>query len=106
LIFLKRRDQSDVPKEMKLLNENLQQITKTIEEISNDQRDIIKKFKFEMENFVAERTLDSCIKTLNMSMQLANVREQLLEIYKQYISILESELRLNLKDDKKKKSIN
>lgn len=98
VIFLRRRDQDESVRETKILNENLQHIVKSIEEISDEQREIVKRFKLEMENFVTERTLDSCIKTLNSSMQLANVREQLLAIYKQYISILESELKIALKE--------
>ncbi|HKR74842.1 MAG TPA: hypothetical protein VJR94_12120 [Candidatus Nitrosocosmicus sp.] len=98
VIFLRRRDKDESVRETKILNENLQHIVKSIEEISDEQREIIKRFKLEMDDFVTERTLDSCIKTLNSSMQLANVREQLLAIYKQYISILESELKLALKD--------
>lgn len=101
MIFIKRHGQSDPSRETKLLDENLQQIIKSIEEISDDQRDIVRKFKSEMQNFVTERSLDSCIKTLNLSMQLANVREQLLEIYKQYISILEKELKITLQENEK-----
>jgi len=101
VIFLRRRNQDDFNLETKILDENLQHIVKSIEEISDDQREIVKRFKVEMENFVIERTLDSCIKTLNSSMQLANVREQLLVIYKQYISILESELKKALKENQK-----
>ena len=104
MIFSRRRDESDYVKETKLLNENLQHLVKSIEEASDDQREIVKQFKVEMENFVTERTLDSCIKALNLSMQLANLREQLLGIYKQYISILESELRTALKENEKKTS--
>lgn len=102
MIFSRRRDAGDHVKETKLLNENLQHLVKSIEEVSDDQREIVKQFKVAMENFVTERTLDSCIKTLNLSMQLANIREQLLEIYKQYISILENELRTALKENEKK----
>ena len=98
VIFLRRRDQGESVRETKILNDNLQHIVKSIEEISDEQREIVKRFKLEMENFVTERTLDSCIKTLNSSMQLANVREQLLATYKQYISILESELKIALKE--------
>ena len=98
-MFLRKKDSSqNLAKETKILNKNLQPIIKSIEESSDEQREIVKKFKLEMENFVTERSLESCIKTLNLSMQLANVREQLLETYKQYISILESELKDSIKN--------
>lgn len=98
MIFSRGRSQDEPIRETKILNENLQHIIKSIEELSDDQREIVKRFKVEMENFVTERTLDSCVRTLNSSMQLANVRDQLLAIYKEYISILESELRIALKE--------
>ena len=98
MIFSRGRSQDEPIRETKILNENLQHIIKSIEELSDEQREIVKRFKVEMENFVTERTLDSCVRTLNSSMQLANVRDQLLAIYKEYISILESELRIALKE--------
>jgi hypothetical protein len=99
-MFLKKRDSTQNPiKETKILNKNLQPIIKSIEETSDEQREIVKKFRLEIENFVTERSLESCVKTLNLSMQLANVREQLLETYKQYIAILELELKTSLKNN-------
>jgi len=75
------------------LNDNIESIIRSIEEISDEQRDLVKKFKLDMELFASERTLESCVQTLNQSMQLANIREQLVETYKQYCSLLEQELR-------------
>lgn len=99
-MFLRKKDNSQNPtKETKILNNNLQPIIKSIEESSDEQREIVRKFRLEMENFVTERSLESCVKALNLSMQLANIREQLLETYKQYISILESELKTSLKNN-------
>lgn len=100
-MFLRKKDSGsqNPTKETNILNKNLQPIIKSIEESSDEQREIVKKFKQEMENFVTERSLESCVKTLNLSMQLANVREQLLETYKQYISLLELELKNSLKNN-------
>jgi len=75
------------------LNDNIESITRSIEEISDEQRDLVKKFKLDMELFASERTLESCVQTLNQSMQLANIREQLVETYKQYCKLLENELK-------------
>lgn len=103
-MFLKKKDSSqNSTKETKILNRNLPPIIKSIEESSDEQREIVKKFKLEMENFVTERSLESCVKALNLSMQLANVREQLLETYKQYIAILESELKTALRNNSSNK---
>jgi len=75
------------------LNDNIESIIRSIEEISDEQRDLVKKFKLDMELFASERTLESCVQTLNQSMQLANIREQLVETYKQYCKLLENELK-------------
>ncbi len=75
------------------LNDNIESIIRSIEEISDEQRDLVKKFKLDMELFASERTLESCVQTLNQSMQLANIREQLVETYKQYCQLLETELK-------------
>ena len=79
--------------ETKRLNDNIESIIRSIEEISDEQRDLVKKFKLDMELFASERTLESCVQTLNQSMQLANIREQLVETYKQYCQLLETELK-------------
>ena len=75
------------------LNDNIESIIRSIEEISDEQRDLVKKFKLDMELFASERTLESCVQILNQSMQLANIREQLVETYKQYCKLLENELK-------------
>lgn len=99
LIFLRKHLNEDEKRETRQLNENIESIIKSIEEISDEQRDIVKKFKIDMELFASERSLESCLQTLNQSMQLANIREQLVETYKQYCQLLEHELRKAL--DKK-----
>ena len=83
----------DDGRETRLLNENIESIIKSIEEISDEQREVVRRFKLDMELFASERSLESCLQTLNQSMQLANLREQLVESYKQYCQLLEDELR-------------
>lgn len=93
LIFLRKNPNEDDQMETKRLNDNIESIIRSIEEISDEQRDLVKKFKLDMELFASERTLESCVQTLNQSMQLANIREQLVETYKQYCQLLENELK-------------
>ena len=93
LIFLRKNPNENDQIETKRLNDNIESIIRSIEEISDEQRDLVKKFKMDMELFASERTLESCVQTLNQSMQLANIREQLVETYKQYCKLLENELR-------------
>ncbi len=91
-------DSSYVP----AINKNLPGIINTIEEFSDEQRVIVRKFKCEMEKFTEERSLETCLQALNLSMQLANTREKLLEAYKQYIGLLENELKNQIKAKNKK----
>lgn len=104
LIFFKinkekdNNDSSYVPS----INKHLPGIIKTIEEFSDEQRVIVRKFKREMEKFTEERSLETCLQALNLSMQLANTREKLLEAYKQYSGLLEKELKNQIKTEKKK----
>jgi flagellar biosynthesis chaperone FliJ len=93
LIFLRKNPNEDDQMETGQLNDNIESIIRSIEEISDEQRDLVKKFKLDMELFASERTLESCVQTLNQSMQLANIREQLVETYKQYCQLLENELK-------------
>ena len=93
LIFLRKNPNEDDQMETKRLNDNIESIIRSIEEISDEQRDLVKKFKLDMELFASERTLESCVQILNQSMQLANIREQLVETYKQYCKLLENELK-------------
>ncbi len=101
LIFLRKRPHEEDKRETRQLNENIQSIIKSIEEISDEQREIVKKFKLEMEVFASERSLESCVQTLNLSMQLATIREQLVETYKHYCGLLEYELKKALDKESK-----
>lgn len=86
------------------IENDIESITRSIEELSDEQREIVKDFKTEMDKFVTERSLESCMQTLNLSIQLANTREKLLRIYQQYSSVLEDELKRLLNNDSKEKS--
>lgn len=88
------------------IENDIESIIRSIEELSDEQREIVKGFKTEMNKFVTDRSLESCIQTLNLSIQLANTREKLLKIYQQYCSVLEDELKRLLNNDSKEKSNN
>jgi methyl-accepting chemotaxis protein len=63
----------------------IDQLTKTINEQSDDQRKIVSQFNKAMNEFATER-----------SMQLANIRGKLAESYEYYARLLEREItRLN-----------
>ncbi|MEJ7640576.1 MAG: hypothetical protein WKF36_00100 [Candidatus Nitrosocosmicus sp.] len=103
MIFFKiNKDKDYNDSNVPAINKNLPGIINTIEEFSDEQRAIVRKFKHEMEKFTEERSLETCLQALNLSMQLANTREKLLEAYKQYSGLLENELKNRIKIEKKK----
>jgi hypothetical protein len=76
----------------------IDQLTKTINEYGDEQRKIMFQFNKAMNNFAAERSLESCLDALNLSIQLANVRGKLAESFEYYSRMLEREItRLNRK---------
>jgi hypothetical protein len=78
--------------------DEIDQLAKTINEHSDEQRKIMSLFNKAMNNFAAERSLETCLDALNLSMQLANVRGKLAESYEYYARMLEREItRLNKK---------
>jgi hypothetical protein len=82
-------------------NKKLQEIIKTIEEFSDEEREIVEKFRHEMEKFTVERSLESCLQALNLSIQLANTREMILNAYKRYCLLLENDLKKLIEERKK-----
>jgi methyl-accepting chemotaxis protein len=67
-------------------------LTKTINEQSDDQRKIITQFNKAMNEFATERSLETFQDDLNLSIQLANIRGKLAESYEYYSRLLEREI--------------
>lgn len=72
--------------------DEIDQLTKTINEHSDEQRKIMSQFNKAMNDFAAERSLETCLDALNLSMQLANIRGKLAESYEHYARMLEREI--------------
>ncbi len=74
----------------------IDELTKTINDQSAEQKKIISEFNNAMNDFASERSLETCLDALNLSMQLANIRGKLAESYEYYARSLEREIvRLN-----------
>jgi hypothetical protein len=73
-------------------DDEIEQLTKTINEHSDEERNIMSQFNKAMNNFAAERSLETCLDALNLSMQLANVRGKLAESFEYYARMLEREI--------------
>src|SRR5690554_5356624 len=82
--------------------DEIDQLTKTINEYSDEQRKLMSQFNKAMNDFAADRSLETCLDALNLSMQLANVRGKLAESYEYYARMLEREIiRLSRSQNKR-----
>jgi hypothetical protein len=67
-------------------------LEKMINENSSEHQLLLKSFKESMNLFATERSMDTCLQSLNISIQLASTRSTLMELYKSYCHILEKEV--------------
>lgn len=73
-------------------SKSVDDIEKLIDENSSEHQQLLASFKKSMDSFATERSLDTCLQALNISIQLASVRSTLTELYKSYCRILEREI--------------
>ena len=73
-------------------SKSVDDIEKLINENSSEHQQLLDSFKKSMDSFATERSMDTCLQALNISIQLASVRSTLTELYKSYCRILEREV--------------
>ena len=73
-------------------SDDIERLTKAINDQSSDQKKIVEQFNKAMNNFATERSLETCLDALNLSMQLAGIRGRLAESYEYYARMLEREI--------------
>lgn len=82
-------------------------LVNSINEQKQEQKKMVSIFEEKMRIFATERSLESSLDVLNISIQLANIRGNLNRSFEQYVRNLEEEiLKLNRIIDKKQKSQN
>ncbi len=82
-------------------------LVNSINEQKQEQKKIVSIFEEKMRIFATERSFESSLDVLNISIQLANIRGNLNCSFEQYVRNLEEEiLKLNRIIDKKQKSQN
>jgi RNA processing factor Prp31 len=67
-------------------------IEKFINENSSEQRRLTDLFRKSMTRFAEDRSIETCLDALNISIQLASTRKKLMESYEQYARLLEVEI--------------
>jgi hypothetical protein len=73
-------------------SKSVDDLEKMINENSSEHQLLLKSFKESMSLFATERSMDTCLQSLNISIQLASTRSTLMELYKSYCHILEKEV--------------
>jgi DNA gyrase/topoisomerase IV subunit A len=73
-------------------SKSIDDLEKLINENSSEHELLLESFKRSMNSFATERSMDTCLESLNVSIQLASVRSTLMELYKTYCRILENEV--------------
>jgi hypothetical protein len=75
-----------------LTSDEIDQLTEAINEYSSEERKAIAVFHKAMNEFATDRSLDTCLESLNASIQIANIRAKLVESYEYYARLLEREI--------------
>jgi len=73
-------------------SKSVDDLEKMINENSSEHQLLLKSFRESMNQFATERSIDTCLQSLNISIQLASTRSTLMELYKSYCHILEKEV--------------
>lgn len=71
---------------------SVEDLERLINEHSSEHQLILQSFKKSMSLFATERSMDTCLESLNLSIQLSSTRSALMELYKSYSRILEKEI--------------
>ena len=80
-------------------------LVNSINEQKLEQKKIVSLFEEKMRIFATERSIESSLDVLNISIQLANIRGNLNRSFEQYVRNLEEEIvKLNRIIEKKQKS--
>jgi len=73
-------------------SKSVDDLEKMINENSSEHQLLLKSFIESMNQFATERSIETCLQSLNISIQLASTRSTLMELYKSYCHILEKEV--------------
>jgi hypothetical protein len=79
-------------KDFSFSSDEIDQLTQAINEYSSEERKAIAVFHKAMNDFATDRSLETCLESLNVSMQIANIRAKLVESYEYYARLLEREI--------------
>lgn len=70
----------------------IEDLERIISENSTEQKSLSEHFKISMNKFAGDRSVETCLDALNLSIQLASIRKKLMEAYELYARLLEGEI--------------
>lgn len=73
-------------------SDDVDDLEKAINEMGDEQRKLVARFERAMNGFATDRSLETCLDALNVSIQLANTRGKLSEAWEHYARIMEGEV--------------
>jgi hypothetical protein len=73
-------------------SDDVDDLEKAINELGDEQRKLVARFEKAMNGFATDRSLETCLDALNISIQLANTRGKLSEAWEHYARIMEGEV--------------
>lgn len=73
-------------------SDDVDDLEKAINELGDEQRKLVTRFDRAMNDFATERSLETCLDALNISIQLANTRGKLSESWERYARLMEGEV--------------
>ena len=73
-------------------SDDVDDLEKAINELGEEQRKLVSRFDRAMNEFATERSLETCLDALNISIQLASTRGKLAESWEHYARIMEGEV--------------
>ena len=73
-------------------SDDIDALSKAIDEDTAEHEKIMRDFEIAMREFASDRSLETCLGALNVSIQMSNLRYKLFQSYLHYSRLLEREL--------------
>ncbi|HYZ94490.1 MAG TPA: hypothetical protein VE566_01895 [Nitrososphaeraceae archaeon] len=73
-------------------SDDIDALSKAIDEDTAEHEKIMRDFEIAMREFASDRSLETCLGALNVSIQMSNIRYKLFQSYMHYSRLLEREV--------------
>jgi hypothetical protein len=73
-------------------SDRIDALSKAIDEDTAEHQKIMRDFEIAMREFASDRSLETCLNALNVSIQMSNLRYKLFQSYMHYSRLLETEI--------------